>query len=186
MNPITYKQRLKALKKAFKEFYLDDNIGEMTINLVKQEEKSEPLTCQFRKINPNVRLPERNGAAWDLFLPADVHIEAGQTVKIPLGFAAALPEGYSAFILMRSSTWQKWGICLGNQLGLWDGGYRGNKDLLGLICYRPNSYKDYPTVIPAGTRIAQFIIFKNPPDLNFEVVESLPDASRGGFGSTGI
>ena len=186
MNPITYKQRLKALKKAFKEFYLDDIIGEMTINLVKQEEKSEPLTCQFRKINPNVRLPERNGAAWDLYLPEDVHIEAGQTVTIPLGFAWKLPAGYSAFILLRSSTWKKWGVCLGNQLALIDEGFCGNDDQLGLICYRPNSYKDYPTTIPAGTRITQFIIFQNPPDLNFEVVENLPDPSRGGFGSTGL
>ena len=146
---------------------------------------TEILNCQFRKIHPNVKLPERNGAAYDLFLPEDVTITAGQTVRIPLGFACALPEGYSAFILMRSSTWEKWGVCLGNQLGLWDGGFRGNKDQVGLICYRPNSYKDYPAIIPAGTRIAQFVIFKNSPDLNFEIVDSLPDPSRGGFGSTG-
>lgn len=180
-----YDTLLKTFKRSLKSVQADNSGVVVTIKMEKQLDDKRPLTAQFRKINPNVRLPERNGAAWDLYLPEDVTIEAGQTVKIKLGFACKLPMGYSAFILMRSSTWGKWGICLGNQLGLWDGDYCGNEDELCLICYRPNSYKDYPTVIPAGTRIAQFIIFKNPPDLNFEVVESLPDSSRGGFGSTG-
>ena len=163
-----------------------ENVNAILARQKKEKQMADTLKVYFRKIDENVRLPERNGAAWDLFLPADVHIEAGQTIRIQLGFAAALPEGYSAFILMRSSTWGKWGVCLGNQIGLWDGGYRGNKDQLGLICYRPKSYKGYPTIIPAGTRIAQFIIFKNPPDLDFEIVDNLPDPSRGGFGSTGV
>lgn len=181
-----YDTLLKTFKRSLKSVQADNSGVVVKIEMAKQPDDKRPLTAQFRKINPNVRLPERNGAAWDLYLPEDVTIEAGQTVKIKLGFACKLPNGYSAFILLRSSTWGKWGICLGNQLGLWDGDYGGNEDELGLICYRPNSYKEYPTLIPAGTRIAQFIIFKNPPDLNFEVVESLPDASRGGFGSTGI
>lgn len=180
-----YDYMLKSFKQGLKAAQADSGHVTITVKTELPVDDNRPLTAQFRKLNPNVRLPERNGAAWDLYLPEDVTIEAGQTVKIKLGFACKLPNGYSAFILMRSSTWGKWGICLGNQLGLWDGDYGGNEDELGLICYRPNSYKDYPTVIPAGTRIAQFIIFKNPPNLNFEVVESLPDSSRGGFGSTG-
>lgn len=162
-----------------------ENVNAILAKQKKENQMADKLKVYFRKIDESVRLPERNGAAWDLFLPKDVHIQAGQTVEIPLGFAAALPEGYSAFILMRSSTWKKWGLCLGNQIGLWDGGYRGNKDQVGLIVYRPNSYKGYPETIPAGTRIAQFIIFVNPPDLDFEIVDNLPNPSRGGFGSTG-
>lgn len=181
-----YDGLLKTFKRGLKAARDSDSPVVVTVKTEIPIDNDKPLIAQFRKINPNVRLPERNGAAWDLYLPEDVTIEAGQTVDIKLGFACALPEGYSGFILMRSSTWKKWGICLGNQLGLWDGGYRGNKDELGLICYRPNSYKDYPTIIPADTRIAQFIIFKNPPDLNFEIVDNLPEPSRGGFGSTGL
>ena len=181
-----YDGMLKAFKRGLKSAIENEGHVFVTVKTELPVEEETPLTCQFRKIHPNVRLPERNGAAWDLYLPEDVHIEAGQTVTIPLGFAWKLPAGYSAFILLRSSTWKKWGVCLGNQLALIDEGFCGNDDQLGLICYRPNSYKDYPTTIPAGTRITQFIIFQNPPDLNFEVVENLPDPSRGGFGSTGL
>lgn len=163
---------------------LEETANFSTVALLTADEE-KTFIAKFKKLDDNARIPERNGAGWDLFLPKDVTIQPGETVKIPLGFACKLPKGYSAFILMRSSTWGKWGICLGNQLGLWDGDFGGNKDELGLICYRPNSFKDYPTLIPAGTRIAQFIIFRNPPNLNFEIVDDLECDSRGGFGSTG-
>ena len=181
------KDRLKQINKALKKIAaaIGDIDNSMNTGWLTEYESDAPLRCLFRKLNPNVKLPERKGAAYDLYLPEDVTIDAGQTVRIKLGFACKLPLGYSAFILMRSSTWEKWGICLGNQLGLWDGDFCGDEDQLELIAYRPNSYKDYPKVIPAGTRIAQFVIFKHSPNLNFEVVENLPDPSRGGFGSTG-
>lgn len=51
----------------------------------------------FKKLEPNVKLPERNGAAYDLFLPDDVEIDAGETVRIHLGFACKLPEGYRTY-----------------------------------------------------------------------------------------
>ena len=163
-----------------------DSEGRVILTVKTETPKNDqPLTCLFRKIDPAVRIPERKGAAWDLYLPQDVNIEAGHTVRIPLGFACKLPDGYCALILSRSSTWEKWGLCLGNQLGLVDGSYCGDNDEWQLLTYRPNSYKNYPATIPAGTRICQFILARTAPDLNFEIVDSLPDPSRGGFGSTG-
>lgn len=181
-NPM--KPIYKALKKIARG--IEDVDNTMNTGVLQEYESDAPLRCFFRKINPNVQLPERKGTAYDLFLPEDVHIEAGETVHVPLGFACKLPMGESAFLLMRSSTWKTWGVCLGNQIGLWDGEFCGDDDEVGLILYRPNSYKDYPTTIPAGTRIAQFVTFRNRPSLKFEVVEHLPDQTRGGFGSTGL
>lgn len=139
----------------------------------------------FKKLDPNVKLPERNGAAYDLFLPHDVEIEAGETVRIHLGFAAKLPEGYHALVNMRSSTWQRWGLCLTNQTGIIDNAYCGDNDEWILSVYRPNSFKDYPERIPAGTRLAQFRLEQDCPQLEFEIVDHLNAVSRGGFGSTG-
>ena len=137
-----------------------DSEGRVILTVKTETPKNDqPLTCLFRKIDPAVR--------------------------IPLGFACKLPDGYCALILSRSSTWEKWGLCLGNQLGLVDGSYCGDNDEWQLLTYRPNSYKNYPATIPAGTRICQFILARTAPDLNFEIVDSLPDPSRGGFGSTG-
>ena len=107
-----YDYMLKSFKQGLKAAQADSGHVTITVKTELPVDDNRPLTAQFRKLNPNVRLPERNGAAWDLYLPEDVTIEAGQTVKIKLGFACKLPNGYSAFILMRSSTWGKWGICL--------------------------------------------------------------------------
>ncbi len=145
----------------------------------------ERLKVLFKTLNPNAAIPVRNGAAYDLFIPEDVKIEAGETVKIRLGFACKLPDGYHALINMRSSTWGKWGLCLSNQTGIIDNGYCGESDEWILSVYRPNSFKEFPTLIPAGTRIAQFRLEQDCPELEFEKVDHLTSLSRGGFGSTG-
>lgn len=115
MNRQLYFDMLKSFNEGFKAALNSDGRVSVTVKTELPLDNPPPLNCKFRKIHPNVRLPERNGAAYDLFLPEEVLISAGQTVRIPLGFACALPEGYSAFILMRSSTWQKWGVCLGTR-----------------------------------------------------------------------
>lgn len=150
---------------------------------------ADTLKVYFRKIDENVRLPERNGAAYDLFLPKDVQISPGETVKIDLGFACKLPPGYYAVIAMRSSTWARWGFLQTNGIGIVDKDYCGNEDVWKASVWFPleNVVNDciYPITIPAGTRIAQFILLPEFPDIDFEVVDNLPDPSRGGFGSTG-
>lgn len=143
------------------------------------------MKCYFKKLDPNAKLPVKNGAAYDLFLPQDVEIRPGETVRIHLGFACKLPDGYHALINMRSSTWQRWGLCLTNQTGIIDNAYCGDNDEWILSVYRPNSFKDYPERIPAGTRLAQFRLEQDSPELEFEIVEHLNCVSRGGFGSTG-
>jgi dUTP pyrophosphatase len=40
--------------------------------------------------------------------------------------------------------------------------------------------------IPAGTRICQFRIQKEQPNIKFNVVETLGKEDRGGLGSTGV
>ena len=146
----------------------------------------------IRKILP-VETPKRNGAYWDLFLPEDIEVPTGEFFLIPLGIAIKLPKGYHAELVVRSSTPIKWGIISANSIGVIDGTYCGNKDMLKLLALRPfGLVKEYPTVIPAGTRIAQFTIVKDNPveydrtiDFEFQEVDNLPDPSRGGFGSTG-
>lgn len=161
-----------------------ENVNAILARQKKEKQMADTLKVYFRKIDENVRLPERNGAAYDLFVPNSVVVQAGQTVKIPLGFACKLPEGYHALINMRSSTWGKWGLCLTNQTGIIDNAYCGNNDEWILSVYRPHSYIA-PVEIPADTRLAQFRLEQDCPQLDFEVVDNLPDPSRGGFGSTG-
>lgn len=181
---------VKSFKRTLRSVQSDNSGIIVKIEMAKPADNSRPLTVQFRKLYPNVQLPERNGAAYDLFLPEDIKISPGETVKIDLGFACKLPPGYFAVIAMRSSTWARWGFLQTNGIGIIDKDYCGNEDRWKASVWFPkeNAVADaiYPITIPAGTRIAQFILMPIFPDLNFEVVENLPDPSRGGFGSTGL
>lgn len=167
---------------------LEETINFSTVALLTDDSETT-LRVKWKKLRDGAQIPVRKGAAYDLFLPQDVEISPGETVRIHLGFACAIPEGYFAVIASRSSTWDRWGFLQTNGIGIVDWGFRGEKDELQLSVWFPkeNAIKDniYPLRIPAGTRLAQFLLL---PEIQFEFeeVDSLEDESRGGFGSTGL
>ena len=115
----------------------------------------------------------------DLRAAEDVFITRGGFKLIPLGVAIALPEGYEALVIPRSSTFKNYGILQANSIGLIDESYCGDNDQW----YFP-AYAVRDTSIPKNTRICQFRIFEHQPRLAFEEVATLGE-DRGGFGSTG-
>lgn len=116
----------------------------------------------------------------DLRAAEEVTLKAGEFKLIPLGVAMQLPEGYEAHLLPRSSTYKNFGIIQTNSCGIVDGSYCGDDDM-----WRMPALAVRDTVIHVNDRIAQFRIYKNQPKIVFEEVESLGNANRGGFGSTG-
>ena len=117
----------------------------------------------------------------DLRASEDVTIKKGEFKLIPLGIAMALPEGYEAHVLPRSSTFKNYGIIQTNSCGIIDNTYCGDNDQWFL----PVCATKYVT-INKNDRIAQFRIEKNQPQITFEEVEHLDNKDRGGFGSTGV
>ena len=65
----------------------------------------------------------------DLRAAETVTLQAGEFRLIPLGVAIALPEGYEAHIVPRSSTFRNYGILQTNSMGVVDYSYRGDNDL---------------------------------------------------------
>ena len=116
----------------------------------------------------------------DLHAAEEVTLKAGEFRLIPLGVAMALPEGYEAHIVPRSSTFKNYGILQINSMGVVDGSYRGDNDQ-----WRMPVYATRDVTIEKGARICQFRIVENQPKLNFVRVEHLEGPDRGGFGSTG-
>lgn len=125
-------------------------------------------------------LPERNGDWLDLFTAEDTELKAFDFKLIPLGVAMKLPEGYEANVVPRSSTYKKWSIIQANSFGVIDNAYCGNDDQW---MFPAIALKD--TFIPKHTRICQFKIMKNQPNIQFSIVHELENKNRGGFGSTG-
>ncbi len=116
----------------------------------------------------------------DLHTSETVTLNAGEFRLIPLGVAIALPEGYEAHIVPRSSTFKNYGLLQTNSMGVVDFTYRGDGDQW----YFP-AYATRDITIEKNARICQFRIVENQPRLEFVAVEHLGSPDRGGFGSTG-
>ena len=116
----------------------------------------------------------------DLHAAEEVTLKAGEFRLIPLGVAMALPEGYEAHIVPRSSTFKNYGILQTNSMGVVDSSYRGDNDQWKMPVYATRD-----VTIEKNARICQFRIVRNQPPLTFTRVERLDGPDRGGFGSTG-
>lgn len=116
----------------------------------------------------------------DLRAAEDVELKQGDFKLIPLGIAMQLPKGYEAHIIPRSSTFKNFGVIQANHMGMVDESYCGDNDqwYFPAIALRDTSIK-------AGDRICQFRIMEHQPQLIFEVVDTLGNEDRGGFGTTG-
>lgn len=112
---------------------------------------------------------------------------------VRLGIAMALPKGYEALIVPRSSTFKNFYVIQPNSPGVIDYTYCGNNDEW---CFPVVSLG--PTIIKKGERICQFRIQLSQKatiwqkikwlftsKIDFEWVNYLEDVSRGGFGTTG-
>jgi dUTP pyrophosphatase len=111
----------------------------------------------------------------------EVTIEPLQIVKIPLGYACAIPLGFEGQVRPRSGLSTKHGISLPNAPGTIDSDYRGEM-FIALI-----NLSREPYTIRHGDRIAQMVIAPVAHAAVREVRE-LDDTDRGdrGFGSTGL
>lgn len=117
----------------------------------------------------------------DLRAAETVEMKKGEFKLIPLGVAMALPKGYEAHIVPRSSTFKNFGIIQTNHMGVVDESYCG-----------PNDQWFFPalamrdTRISKNDRICQFRIMEHQPSIEF-ITDTLEDnIDRGGHGSTGV
>lgn len=117
----------------------------------------------------------------DLRAAETVEMKKGEFKLIPLGVAMALPKGYEAHIVPRSSTFKNFSIIQTNHMGVVDESYCG-----------PNDQWFFPalamrdTRISKNDRICQFRIMEHQPSIEF-ITNTLEDnIDRGGHGSTGV
>ena len=116
----------------------------------------------------------------DLRAARRYELKKGDWQLIDLGVSIALPEGYEAHVVPRSSTYRTWGLLQTNSCGVIDHSYCGDGDvwMVPMLATRD-------TVVEVGDRICQFRIMKNQPQIIFDEVEHLDGINRGGFGTTG-
>lgn len=125
-------------------------------------------------------LPVKHGEWVDLYAGEDISMKKDEFRIISLGVSMELPEGYYAQIVPRSSTCKNYGIFMANSIGIIENNYCGDDDIWGFPAV---AIRD--TEIKKGTRICQFRLVKQEVTVEFEQVDYLEKAKRGGFGSTG-
>lgn len=132
---------------------------------------------------PLPRYETAQAAGLDLMacIPADITLAPGKRVRIPCGFAIAIPAGYEAQVRPRSGLAVMHGITVLNAPGTIDADYRGELGVL-LINHGENAY-----TITRGMRVAQLVVAPVVQAVLAEVDE-LSETARGagGFGSTGL
>lgn len=175
----------------------------------------DPCLVPIKALPHNISVPQykpEQAAAADAYaaIPEPVTIAPGETKKIPLGFAAKVPEGYALVVLSRSGLASR-GIQIANCPGIVDPDYRG--EICALVYngnFRTNDVcancaeeecktclfaKQKPVcistddafVVNPGDRICQVGLIPML-HMSFKLVDELPETRRGssGFGSTGI
>lgn len=140
------------------------------------------LTLKVKLFDASLPVPayQTTGAAgFDLYAREETVIPAGQVVLVPLNIAIELPKNHWALLAARSSLHKK-GLILANGIGVGDEDYCGDQDEYRAALWNHSSTD---VTIAKGERIVQMLIM---PVIRpqFEVVEHLGNADRGGFGST--
>lgn len=139
------------------------------------------MTIQIKYHAPMEKIGRIEQGDWiDLRAAEDVLLKAGEARLISLGVSMKLPAGYEAHVVPRSSTFKRWGILQTNSMGVIDESYAGDEDI-----WRMPVYAVRDTQIHVNDRICQFRIVQKMPAVDFAEVETMGQASRGGFGSTG-
>ena len=141
---------------------------------------------KIKRLREGAQLPKREtpgSAGHDrrACIDSDLLIPAGESVRVPTGLAIEMESAnFVAIIAARSSMAAKYGITMGNGIGVIDSDYRGEISILLRNC----SQEDF--MVHPGDRVAQLLLM--PVDLP-EIVEaeelSQTQRGEGGFGSTG-
>ena len=130
---------------------------------------------------PTPSYQTKGSAAFDLYSRKTMRIKPFIATVVPLNVVIKIPKGYVLLLALRSSVPLRKSLFIPNGVGVIDQDYHGDEDEIGLEVM--NAMKNTITV-EKGERIAQALIIPIEK-VTFQVVGTIKNKSRGGFGSTG-
>lgn len=139
------------------------------------------LDSRMKNELPTYATPGSAGLDLRACIEQTMTIVPGETSLVPTGIAIHLADpAYAAMILPRSGLGHKYGIVLGNLVGLIDSDYQGQ---IFISCWNRGQM---PYQLNPMARIAQLVVVP-VMQVNFNVVSDFDQSHRGedGFGSTG-
>ena len=143
------------------------------------------MKINIKRIDKTLPLPKYETAGsvgFDLICRESAEIAPKSIVLIPANIIVETPPGYMLMVCSRSSTPRKFGLMVPQGVGIVDNDYCGEADELQIQVY---NFTDSVVHVERGSRIAQ-AIFVRVDTAEWNEVEQMSTASRGGFGSTDL
>ena len=142
------------------------------------------MEVKIRRFDKEITLPEYKTAgavAMDLALREGATIAPHQVAWLPLNVAIKPPAGHFIMLAARSSLYKR-GLAMRNSVGIFDEDFAGDNDEYHAVLY---NFTDEAVVVERGDRVAQIIVIPYAK-VDLREVDSMGEADRGGFGTTGI
>ena len=139
---------------------------------------------EIKTIYQHLKLPKRatiGSAGYDFYTPIDIHLEPGQTIKIPTGIRCEMNVRWVLMIYPRSGLGFKYRLQLNNTVGVIDSDYFYSDNEGHIFIKMTNDSNEGKVVdVKAGQGIAQGIF------MQYGIVEDdvVTEERNGGFGST--
>lgn len=131
-----------------------------------------------------IRLPRRataGSAGYDFFLPAELKLAPGETVKIPTGIRVWMEPEWVLKCYPRSGLGFKYRLQLNNTVGIIDSDYYASDNEGHIFCKMTNDTNEGKTIeLGAGQGFMQGIFVEYGITLDDDATE----IRNGGFGST--
>lgn len=159
----------KVSYEQFEKSMLDD------FSLTKEESKN---------IYSQIQLPKRatkGSAGYDFYTPVDIHLNPGETVKIPTGIRCEMNPAWVLMIYPRSGLGFKYRLQLNNTVGIIDSDYYYSDNEGHIFIKITNDTHENKVVdVKANQGFAQGIF------MQYGLVEddNVTEERNGGFGST--
>lgn len=139
---------------------------------------------QIKEIYEEIKLPKRataKSAGYDIYMPIDIKLEPGKTVKIPTGIRVYMEPEYVFMIYPRSGLGFKYRLQLNNTVGVIDADYYESDNEGHIFVKVTNDSNENKTVeLQKGNGFAQGIFMQYAITFDDEVTTQ----RNGGFGST--
>jgi len=142
------------------------------------------MLVNIKRIDKELPLPRHETAgavAFDLLVREPKTIAPGEIALVPVNIIVATPPGYMFMIAPRSSLSRKKNLAMPNSIGIVDQDFCGPNDEVHVQLW--NIGKE-PSTVERGERIAQ-AMFVKIERAEWNEIDKVDGASRGGFGSTG-
>lgn len=142
------------------------------------------------KLTRDTKVPSRGtpgSAGIDVFVPNDypsetITLKPGESVLIPSGIVANVPDGHALIAFNKSGVATKQGLVVGASVV--------DSDYTGEIHIHMINASNKDQVITRGQKIVQFLLMPVNMVESIEVVDELPskesERGSGAFGSTGV